>query len=153
MTSSSRRKTSNGLQGDLLSRQWLSKPPKRGGGKHVRLMPLNNIPQVAVPGMASFADGGPPGTLCRDCSHFADELAVQTGADSIEKARGGCVLWARRMAHAAPSARLDIRLCRSCKHFEAADAAPPFVVIDVRGEVHRLTGMPENLKSWLRNRS
>lgn len=52
MNSSNRPKTSNGLQGDLLSGEWLSKPPKLGNGKHIRFKPLCDVAQLAVPGEA-----------------------------------------------------------------------------------------------------
>ena len=120
MTSSTNSKKSNGLQGDLLSGEWQSGAPKRGTGQHIRLTPLGDDQRVAVPGMADFSGGGPAGTYCRDCNHFADKIAVQTGINTIEKTRFGCVIWAQRMAHAAPSPRRDIRLCPSCKHFEKA---------------------------------
>ena len=87
MTSSTHSKTSNGLQGDLLSGEWLSEPPRRGGGQHIRLKPLGDDQRVAIPGMADFSGGGPAGTYCRDCNHFADEIAVQTGINTIEKTR------------------------------------------------------------------
>ena len=109
MTSSTNSKKSDGLQGDLLSGEWRSGVPKRGTGQHIRLMPLGDDQRFAVPGMADFSGGGPAGTCCRDCDHFADEIAVQTGINTIEKTRSGCVIWARRMAHAAPSPRRDIR--------------------------------------------
>ena len=100
--------------------------------------------------MADFSGGGPAGTYCRDCNHFADEIAVQTGINTIEKTRSGCVIWAQKMAHAAPSPRRDIRLCRSCKHFEkAADASPRCFIIDRAGVSDRLDSMPEDLKGWL----
>ena len=43
MTSSTHPKTLNGLQGDLLSGEWLSGAPKRGSGQHIR---LKQNPQV-----------------------------------------------------------------------------------------------------------
>jgi hypothetical protein len=150
MTNSTRPKTLNGLQGDLLSGEWLSQPPRRGAGQHIRLKPLGDDQQVAVPGMADFSGKGPAGTYCRDCNHFADEIAVQTGINTIEKTRSGCVIWAQRMAHAAPSQRRDIRLCPSCKHFEkATDASPRCFIIDGGGVSDRLDNMPEDLKGWL----
>jgi hypothetical protein len=98
--------------------------------------------------MADFSGGGPAGTYCRDCNHFADEIAVQTGINIIEKTRFGCVIWAQRMAHAAPSPRRDIRLCPSCKHFEkAANATPRCFIIDRGGLSDRLDSMPEDLKA------
>jgi hypothetical protein len=100
--------------------------------------------------MADFSGEGPAGTHCRDCNHLADKIAVQTGIDAIERTRGGCVIWAQRKAHAAPSPRRDIRLCRSCKHFEdAAGASPRCFIIDSAGMSHRLDSMPEDLKGWL----
>jgi hypothetical protein len=150
MTNSTRPKTLNGLQGDLLSGEWLNQPPRRGAGQHIRLKPLGDDQRVAVPGMADFSGGGPAGTYCRDCNHFADEIAVQTSIDAIERTRSGCVVWARRMGHAAPSPRRDIRLCHSCKHFEQpADASPRCFVVDMAGMSHRLDSMPEDLRGWL----
>jgi hypothetical protein len=150
MSNRTHSKTSSGLQGDLLSGQWLSKAPKRGDGQHIELKPLGDDQRVAIRGMADFSGGGPAGTYCRDCNHFADEIAVQTGIDATERTRAGCVLWARKMAHAAPSARRDIRLCRSCKHFEeAADASPRCFIIDRAGMSYRLDSMPDDLKGWL----
>jgi hypothetical protein len=147
-------KTSNAEQGDLLSGEWSSKPPRRGGGQHIRLKPLVDAQRVAVPGMADFSGEGPQGTYCRDCKHFGDKIAVQTGIDAIEMARRGCVIWAQRMAHADPSPRRDIRLCPSCKHFEtAAGASARCFIIDVSGMSHRLDRMPEDLPGWLRSRS
>ena len=97
--------------------------------------------------MADFSGGGPAGTYCRDCNHFADEIAVQTGINTIERTRSGCVIWAQRMGHAAPSPRRDIRLCPSCKHFEqAADASPRCFIIDSAGTSYRLDSMPEDLQ-------
>jgi hypothetical protein len=152
MTSSTSSKKSNGLQGDLLSGEWRSESPRRGSGQHIRL----NSPdgeRVAVPGMADFSGEGPAGTYCRDCNHFAEEIAVQTGINAIERTRSGCVIWAQKMAHAAPSARCDIRLCLSCKHFEeAADASPRCFIIDRAGMSYRLDSMPEDLRAWLRQK-
>src|SRR4051794_39354325 len=105
MTSSNGAKTSDGLQGDLLSGQWLSKAAKRSHGQHTRLKLLGHDQLVAVPGMADFSGGGPAGWYCQDCVHFTDEIAVQTGIDRIERTREGCAIWAKKMAHAAPSAR------------------------------------------------
>ena len=102
MTSSTHSKKSNGLQGDLLSGEWQSGAPKRGTGEHIRLTPLGDDQRVAVPGMADFSGEGPAGTYCRDCNHFADEIAVQTGINTIEKTRFGCVIWAQRMATCRP---------------------------------------------------
>src|SRR5262245_29053049 len=94
MINDSRSKTSNGRQGDLLSGEWLSKAPRRGGGRHIQLNPLGDDRGTAVPGMADFSGGGPAGTYCRDCHHFADEIAVQTGINAIERAREVCATWA-----------------------------------------------------------
>lgn len=136
------------LQGDLLSGQWLSEPPKRGNGRHIRLK--QDVDQrVVVPGMADFSGAGPAGTYCRDCVHLGDEIAVQTGIDAIEKTRAGCAIWSRRMARAAPSPRRDIRLCRSCKHFAAADASPRCFIIDSAGVSHQLDQMPNDVRGWL----
>jgi hypothetical protein len=149
MTSSTNSKKSNGLQGDLLSGEWLNRAPRRGNGKHIRLKSPDGE-RVAVPGMADFSGEGPAGTYCRDCNHFADEIAVQTGINTIEKTRSGCVIWAQRKAHAAPSPRRDIRLCPSCKHFEqAANASPRCFIIDGGGVSDRLDSMPEDLQGWL----
>ena len=94
--------------------------------------------------------GGPAGTYCRDCNHFADEIAVQTGNNTIEKTRFGCMIWAQSMGHAAPSPRRDIRLCPSCKHFQKApDASPQCFIIDRAGASERIDGMPEDLQGWL----
>ena len=150
MTSRTRSKKSNGMQGDLLGGEWLSQPPRRGSGQHIRLKPPGDDQRVAVPGMADFSGGGPAGTYCRDCNHFADEIAVQTGINAIERTRAGCAIWAQRMGHAAPSARPDIRLRPSCKHFEKpADASPRCFIIDSAGMSHRLGSMPEDFKGWL----
>lgn len=153
MTSRTRSKKSNGVQGDLLSGEWLSQPPRRGAGQHIRLKPQGDDRRVVVPGMADFSNEGPAGTYCRDCDYFAGKIAVQTGINTIEKTRSGCVIWAQRMAHAAPSSRRDIRLCPSCKHFEqAVNASPRCFIID-RGDVSdRLDSMPEDLKGWLLQR-
>ena len=149
MTSSTNSKKSNGLQGDLLSGEWLNRAPRCGNGKHIRLKSPDGE-RVAVPGMADFSGEGPAGTYCRDCSYFADEIAVQAGIDAIEKTRSGCVIWAQRKAHAAPSSRRDIRLCPSCKHFEkAADASPRCNIIDCAGTSYRLDSMPTDPKRWL----
>ena len=103
--------------------------------------------------MADFSGEGPAGTYCWDCSHFADKIAIQTGIKTIEKTRFGCVIWAQRMAHAAPSPRRDIRLCPSCKHFEkAANASPRCFVIDSAGTSYRLGSVPEDLRGWLLQR-
>src|SRR5262245_43513059 len=48
MTKRRQPETLNGLQGDLLSGQWSSKPLRRGGGKHIPLKPLTDASQVAV---------------------------------------------------------------------------------------------------------
>ena len=150
MTSNTNSKKSNGLQGDLLSGEWQSGAPKRGTGEHIRLKSLGDSQQVAVSGMADFSGEGPAGTYCRDCNHFADEIAVQTGINTIERTRAGCMIWAQRMAHAAPSPRRDIRLCPSCKHFEkAADTSPRCNIIDSAGTSYRLDRMPDDPKEWL----
>jgi len=153
MTSSTNSKTSNGLQGDLLSGEWQRGAPKRGSGVHIRLTPGGDNQRVVVPGMADFSGEGPAGTYCRDCSHFAEKIAVQTGINTIEKTQFGCVIWAQRMAHAAPSPRRDIRLCPSCKHFEQpANALPRRFIIDIAGISHRVDRMPEDPKAWLRQK-
>jgi hypothetical protein len=54
--------------------------------------------RVAVPGKADFSGGGPARTYCRDCNHLADKIAVQTGINTIEKTRSGCMTWVRKMA-------------------------------------------------------
>ena len=150
MTSSTDSKKSNGLQGDLLSGEWRSQPPRRGTGDHIRLTPLGDDQRIPVPGMADFSGEGPAGTYCRDCVHFADEIAVQTGINTIEKTRFGCMIWAQSMGHAAPSPRRDIRLCPSCKHFEKApDASPRCFIIDSAGTSYKFDSMPEDLKGWL----
>jgi hypothetical protein len=97
MTSSTHPKTLSGLQGDLLSGEWLSRAPRRGSGRHIRLKSPDGE-RVAILGMADFCGGGPAGTYCRDCNHFADEIAVQTGINTIEKTRSGCMIWVRKMA-------------------------------------------------------
>ena len=146
-------KTSNTLQGDLLSGQWSSKPSRRGDGQHIRLKSLGDEQLVAVPGMADFSGGGPAGTYCQDCSHFASKIAVQTGIDAIERTRNGCALWSRRTGHAASSPRRDVRLCRSCKYFEKpTDASPRCFIIDMAGMSYRLESMPEDLPGWLREK-
>lgn len=151
MSNSTYSKTSSGLQGDLLSGQWTSKTPKRGDGQHIRLKSLVDNEPVAMPGMAGFSGAGPKGTYCRDCAHFGDKIAVQTGSNTIEKAKAGCEVWAQRMGHAAPSPWRDIRLCPSCKHFEkATDPTPRCFIIDVAGIIHRLEDMPEDPRAWLR---
>jgi hypothetical protein len=138
------------VQGDLLNGEWLSQPARRGSGQHIRLKLQGDDQRVAVPGMADFSGEGPANTYCRDCNHFADKIAVQTGINTIEKARAGCVIWAQKMGHAAPSPRRDIRLCPSCKHFEEpADATPRCFIIDSAGMRHRLDSMPEDLRAWL----
>ena len=153
MSSSSRSTKSNGLQGDLLTGDWLSEAPRRGHGEHIKLTSMDSE-RAAVPGMADFSGGGPAGTYCQDCDHFGDEIAVQVGVNRMETTRAGCVIWARRMAHAAPSPRRDIRLCPSCKHFEkAAGASPRCFVIDMAGKDHRVASMPDNVPRWLRARS
>jgi hypothetical protein len=150
MTGSTHPGKSNGLQGDLLSGEWLSGAPRRGSGQHVRLKPLGDDQRVAVPGMADFSGGGPAGTYCRDCNHFAAELAVQVAPDVIERAQSGCAIWAQRMAHAAPLPRSDIRLCSSCKHFEkSADKSPRCFIIDSAGTSYRLDSMPKDPREWL----
>jgi hypothetical protein len=128
----------------------VAEPAQRGTGQQIRLKPLGDAQQVTISGMADFTGGGPAGTYCRDCNHFANEIAVQTGINTIEKTRFGCMIWAQRMAHAAPSPRRDIRLCPSCKHFEkAANATPRCFIIDRGGVSDRLESMPEDLRGWL----
>jgi len=144
-------KRSSGLQGDLLSGEWTSRMPKRGDGQHIRLKSLVDSEPVAVPGMAGFSGAGPKGTYCQDCVHFADEIAVQTSSNTIEKTKAGCEVWAQRMGHAAPSPRRDIRLCPSCKLYEKpADATPRCFIIDSTGSSRRVESMPEDLRAWLR---
>ena len=100
--------------------------------------------------MADFSGEGPAGTYCRDCNHFADEIAVQTGINTIERTRVRLRDLGAENGHAAPSPRRDIRLCPSCKHFEKpADASPRCFIIDSAGMSYRLDSMPEDLKGWL----
>ncbi len=136
------------LQGDLLSGDWMAKPPKRGNGSHLRLKALEGE-KPAVPGMASYAGEGPPGRYCRDCDHFG-EVAVQTGAGAVEMNRaGGCVLYARRMGHAAPIGRSSISLCSACKHFtETSGGSPRRFVVDHCGVVHRIECSSADLGWW-----
>jgi hypothetical protein len=145
-----RPKTSNGFQGDLLSGQWLSEPPRRGNGQHVKLK--GDDQRVVVPGMAGFSGEGPAGRYCRDCRHLADEIAVETGINVVERGGAGCAIWAQRMGHAAPLPRRDIRFCRSCKHFEPADASSRCVIIDSAGMNYRLDRMPADVRAWLKGR-
>src|SRR5262245_60868366 len=106
-------------QRDLFTSEWQAKKAKRGNGSHIRLKPVDGEKPI-VPGMASFAGEGPPGTYCRDCIHFG-VVAVQTGVDDVEINRTGCAIYAQHMGHAAPTTRRDIQLCAACKHFVAGD--------------------------------
>ena len=86
MNSNMRSKTPGPLQGDLFSGRWLSTPPKRGDGKHIRYKPPGEAAQVVVPGMADSSGGGSDGTYCQDCEHRGGEIAVQTAMHAIEVA-------------------------------------------------------------------
>jgi hypothetical protein len=113
-------------QGDLFTGEFNANPPKRGNGYHIKLTAKEAEP-TAVPGMADFAGGGPPNTYCRNCVHFGEEIAVQTGINTIERTRRGCAIWSRRMGRAAPSPRRDIRLCRSLRALRAGRRIAPLV--------------------------
>lgn len=134
------------LQGDLLTGEWQAKPPKRGSGQHIRLKLLDGEKAV-VPGMASYAGGGPAGAHCRDCGHFG-VVAVQAGVDKVEINRTGCTIYAQRMGHAAPTTRRDIRLSAACKHFMAAEEANRHFIVDRAGGVHRVEKLPPDLPKW-----
>jgi hypothetical protein len=134
------------LQLDLFTGEWQDKPPKRGTGSHVRLKRFEDE-KPAVAGMASFADEGPMGKYCKDCGYFG-EIAVQRTADAIEKNPAGCVFWAQRMGHAAPTTRRDIRFCAACKHFVAADEAVRCFIVDQAGVVYGIDHLPADLRRW-----
>lgn len=134
------------LQGDLFTGEWQAKPPKRGNGSHVQLKEREGE-RAVVPGMASYAGQGPTGSYCRDCVYFG-EVAVQTGVDDVEINRTGCAIYAQRMGHAAPTTCRDIRLCRACKHFVAADEAKRHFIIDRAGDVHPVEQLPPDLPTW-----
>jgi hypothetical protein len=131
------------LQGDLFTGEWQTKPPKRGGGSHVRVKEQEGEKAI-VPGMASYAGEGPAGSYCQDCVYFG-EVAVQTGVDDLEINRTGCVIYAQHMGHAAPTTRRDIRLCPACKHFVAADESKRHIIIDRADGVHRVEKFPPDL--------
>jgi|FEC22Drversion2_1045045.scaffolds.fasta_scaffold00665_24 hypothetical protein len=78
MTSSSNNSTSSlpagsgsPRQGDLFTREFNAKPPKRGSGHHIKLAVEVGQP-TKVPGMAHFAGSGPKRTYCHQCKHCQD---------------------------------------------------------------------------------
>jgi hypothetical protein len=137
------------FQGDLLTGEWRAEPPKRGNGSHVRLKSLD-VEKTAVPGMASYAGEGPANKYCKDCVFFG-KVAVQRGVDDVEINRTGCVIYAQRMGHAAPTTKRDIRLSPACRHFVAGDDSRRQFIVDRAGAVHPVNKFPANLPRWRPN--
>lgn len=134
------------LQGDLFTNEWQVERPKRGNGSHIRLKLLDSE-QPIVPGMASYAGDGPKGKYCKDCGHFG-EVAVQRTPDDIEMNKAGCVIYAQRIGHAAPTRRCDIRFCAACKEFEEAGDQTRRFIVDQAGAVHQVRQFPADLRQW-----
>jgi len=134
------------LQGDLFTSEERTKSPKRGDRSHIHLRSLDGEKAV-VPGMASFAGGGPAGAPCRDCIHFG-VVAVQTGIDDVEINRAGCAIYANHMGHAGPTTHRDIRVCPACKHFVASAEREWHFIIERAGKIHGVDKLPPELPKW-----
>lgn len=136
---------------DMFTGEVVTKPPKRGNGRHIVLKPTG-IEKPVVPGMASYAGEGPHGKYCRDCDSFGEVAVVRPdGAETIEMNRRGCVKWASRMGHAQPMGARSIDACAACKHFTEAVKPVRRFVIDQAGKIIPLDNFPTgNLRVWLR---
>lgn len=101
---------------DMFSGEVSETPPKRGNGSHIALKPLG-IERPAVPGMASWAGGGPDGMRCKDCVYLGGVTVVRPSGER-ENSAAACAQYAKRTGH-LPSVRYDITLCSACDQFKA----------------------------------
>ena len=100
--------------------------------------------------MASYAGEGPAGKYCRDCANFGEVAVLRPdGAETVEKNRRGCVIWAASMGHASPVSGRSIELSDACKHFAEAKQPVSRFIIDQVGEIIPVDQFPQrNLHLW-----
>lgn len=120
------------VQIDLLTGDLVTKPPKRGSGSHIALKPTG-FERPAIPGMASWAGGGPEGKRCEHCIHLG-AVTIQRPNSDIERSSAACLRYCQRTGH-LPSVRRDITLERACNQFSEGES-PKAWLIDWAGRTH-----------------
>lgn len=102
------------VQIDLLTGELIARKRKSGNGSHIKLKSLG-IERPAVPGMASWAGGGPEGKRCKDCAHLG-AVTVHRPNSEIERASVACLRFVQRVGR-LPAVRSDIANSLSCDQF------------------------------------
>lgn len=116
------------MQIDLLTGDLVARKPKAGNGSHIQLKSLG-IERPAVPGMASWAGGGPDGKRCKDCAHLG-AVTVRRPSTEIERASVVCLRFVQRVGR-LPAVRSDIANCLACDQFtEPSGVRAYFVNLD-----------------------
>jgi hypothetical protein len=116
------------MQIDLLTGELVTGKPKSGNGSHIQLKRLG-IERPAVPGMASWAGGGPEGKRCRDCAHLG-AITVRRPSTDIERAAVACLRFVQRRGR-LPAVRSNIANCLACDQFaEPSGVRAYFVNLD-----------------------
>lgn len=85
--------------------------------------------EASVPGQAHFALTGPRGTVCRECSHWADAKQYHRKEGRLSPRR--CKKFSSLMRAAAAEVTLGPAVdpaTPSCVHFKQADKPPSLVV-------------------------
>lgn len=119
------------MQRDLFTGELVTKPIKRGNGRHIKLKSVpGEKPHVA--GMASWAGTGPEGKYCRDCDFFGTIKVRNQRDEATAEMIDGCALYAKRMGH-LPMVKKNISACNSCDQFKPAVELVRIWLIDHTG--------------------
>lgn len=102
------------MQRDMFTGELVDKPPKRGNGRHIALKPVG-MERPAIPGMASWAGGGPEGKRCKDCAYLG-AVTIRRPDNTIERSSAACLKAMQRTGR-LPMLRTDIAMAASCDLF------------------------------------
>lgn len=122
------------MQRDMFTGELSDKRPKAGNGSHIQLKPIG-IERPHIPGMASWAGGGPEGKYCRDCQHFGAVAILRPDTEMTEKRSTACSLAARRQGRLVQG-RVDISTSAACDQFVEPTGEERAWCIGPDGKVH-----------------
>ena len=122
------------MQRDMFTGELVDKKPKAGNGSHIRLKPTG-LERPAVPGMASWAGGGPEGKRCGECQHFGSVAILRPDTATQESKSTACLLAARRQGRLVQG-RYDISLSAACYQFAEHLSGERAWAIGPDGRVH-----------------